>query len=66
MDTLRFWKKFRTEASSVPLRRHSRVLPSALAYYQEGYPKYINPLLAELYPEVKDDGNVPTEEKTET
>jgi hypothetical protein len=38
---------------------------SLLAHYQEGYPKYINPLLAELYPEVKDDGNVPTEEKTQ-
>ena len=39
---------------------------SLLAHYQEGYPKYINPLLAELYPEVKDNGNVSTEEKTET
>lgn len=25
--------------------------PSLLAHYQEGYPKYINPLLAQLYPE---------------
>jgi hypothetical protein len=38
--------------------------PSLLAHYQEGYPKYINPLLAELYPEVKDNGNV-SAEKTE-
>jgi hypothetical protein len=25
--------------------------PSLLAHYQEGYPTYINPLLAQLYPE---------------
>jgi len=25
--------------------------PSLLAHYQEGYPKYINPLIAQLYPE---------------
>ncbi len=28
--------------------------PSLLAHYQEGYPKYINPLLAQLYPEADD------------
>lgn len=28
--------------------------PSLLAHYQEGYPKYINPLLAQLYPEQTD------------
>jgi hypothetical protein len=29
----------------------SKDFPSLLAHYQEGYPKYINPLLAQLYPE---------------
>ncbi len=28
--------------------------PSLLAHYQEGYPKYINPLIAQLYPEQVD------------
>ena len=36
---------------------------SLLAHYQEGYPKYINPLLAELYPEVNNDANVPAEKE---
>ena len=38
--------------------------PSLLAHYQEGYPKYINPLLAQLYPE-ESNGNVdvPNEEE---
>lgn len=31
--------------------------PSLLAHYQEGYPKYLNPLIAQLYPE-QADGNV--------
>lgn len=39
--------------------------PALLAHYQEGYPKYINPLLAQLYPEVNDDVNVPSEEEKE-
>ena len=38
--------------------------PSILAHYQEGYPKYINPLLAQLYPEQTDaNANVHSEEK---
>lgn len=38
--------------------------PSLLAHYQEGYPKYINPLLAQLYPEQVDgDVNVHSEEE---
>lgn len=39
-----------------------------LAYFQEGYPQYINPVLAQLYPEVHDESNVQsvqTETKTE-
>lgn len=40
--------------------------PSLLAHYQEGYPKYINPLLAQLYPEqVNDDVNVHSQEEKE-
>ena len=38
--------------------------PSLLAHYQEGYPKYINPLLAQLYPEQVDaDVNVHSQEE---
>ncbi len=37
--------------------------PSLLAHYQEGYPKYINPLLAQLYPEEKQDEHVSNKEK---
>jgi len=38
--------------------------PSLLAHYQEGYPKYINPLLAQLYSEQVDgDVNVHSEEE---
>ncbi len=38
--------------------------PSLLAHYQEGYPKYINPLLAQLYPEQTDaTTNVHSEEE---
>jgi hypothetical protein len=38
--------------------------PSLLSYYQEGYPKYINPLLAQLYPEENNGSiNVPNEEE---
>lgn len=28
--------------------------PTLLAHYQEGYPKYINPLLGMIYPEIND------------
>lgn len=38
--------------------------PTLLAHYQEGYPKYINPLLAMIYPEVNDGtADVHTEEE---
>ena len=37
--------------------------PSLLAYYQEGYPKYINPLLAQLYPEDNDAEHVSNKEE---
>ena len=38
--------------------------PTLLAHYQEGYPKYINPLLAMIYPEVNDGtANVHNEEE---
>ena len=40
--------------------------PSLLAHYQEGYPQYINPLLAQLYPE-ENNGSIDVsseEEKT--
>ena len=37
-----------------------------LAHYQEGYPKYINPLIAQLYKDKFDEsGNVPSEEEKE-
>jgi len=32
----------------------SRDFPGLLAHYQEGYPKYLNPLIAQLYPEQVD------------
>lgn len=43
----------------------SRDFPSLLAYYQENYPKYLNPLIAELYPEQLNDGiiHVPSQEE---
>jgi len=34
-----------------------------LAHYQEGYPKYINPLIAQLYPESNNEVNVSSEEE---
>ena len=37
--------------------------PELLAHYQEGYPKYINPLLAQLYPEINDEVNVSGQEE---
>ena len=37
--------------------------PTLLAHYQEGYPKYINPLLAQLYPEVDDAEHVSDKEE---
>jgi hypothetical protein len=37
--------------------------PSLLAHYQEGYPKYINPLLAQLYPEVQNAEHVSSQEE---
>ena len=40
--------------------------PSLLAHYQEGYPQYINPLLAQLYPEQVDvDVDVHSQEEKE-
>lgn len=39
--------------------------PTLLAHYQEGYPKYINPLLAMIYPEVNDAVDVLKEEEKE-
>lgn len=35
--------------------------PSLLAHYQEGYPQYINPLLAMMYPEEVKTEEVPAE-----
>lgn len=44
----------------------NRDFPSLLAHYQEGYPTYINPLLAQLYPEQVDaDLNVLSQEAKE-
>jgi hypothetical protein len=37
--------------------------PSLLAHYQEGYPKYINPLLAQIYPEANDAEHVSDEKE---
>lgn len=37
--------------------------PALLAHYQEGYPKYLNPLIAQLYPEVDDAVDVLEKEK---
>jgi hypothetical protein len=38
--------------------------PGMLAHYQEGYPKYINPLIAQLYKDqVDESGNVHSEEE---
>jgi hypothetical protein len=40
--------------------------PSLLAHFQEGYPRYLNPLIAQLYSEELRDGinvNVQTEEE---
>jgi hypothetical protein len=37
--------------------------PSLLAHYQEGYPKYLNPLIAQLYPEQVDDQHVHNQEE---
>jgi len=37
--------------------------PGLLAHYQEGYPKYINPLIAQLYPESNNEVNVSSEEE---
>lgn len=37
--------------------------PSLLAHYQEGYPQYINPLLAQLYKDEVDEIDVPSEEE---
>ncbi len=40
--------------------------PSLLAHYQEGYPKYLNPLIAQLYPEqVNVDQHVLSQEEKE-
>lgn len=39
--------------------------PSLLAHFQEGYPKYINPLIAQLYPEVVDVQPVQSEKEAE-
>ena len=36
---------------------------SLLAHYQEGYPKYINPLLAQIYPEANDAEHVSDEKE---
>lgn len=42
----------------------SKDFPSLLAHYQEGYPKYINPLLAQLYPEqINDNVDVLSQEE---
>jgi hypothetical protein len=39
--------------------------PSLLAHYQEGYPQYINPLIAQLYKDDVNEVDVPSEkEKT--
>ena len=39
--------------------------PALLAHYQEGYPKYINPLIAQLYKDQVDEIDVSSkEEKT--
>jgi hypothetical protein len=43
--------------------------PSLLAHFQEGYPKYLNPLIAQLYSKDLDDANdinVQTEEEENT
>ena len=37
--------------------------PSLLAHYQEGYPQYLNPLLAQLYSEQLDHVHVQSEEE---
>jgi len=41
----------------------NRDFPSLLAHYQEGYPKYLNPLIAQLYPEQVDDQHVHNQEE---
>lgn len=41
----------------------NRDFPSLLAHFQEGYPKYLNPLLAQLYSEQLNDVDVQSEEK---
>jgi hypothetical protein len=44
----------------------NRDFPSLLAHFQEGYPRYINPLIAQLYSKELDDVsdvNVQTEEE---
>jgi len=44
----------------------SRDFPGLLAHYQEGYPKYINPLIAQLYSEEKDGSIDVSSEEEET
>lgn len=43
----------------------NRDFPSLLSHYQEGYPKYLNPLIAQLYPEQVDDQHVHSQEEKE-
>jgi hypothetical protein len=44
---------------------NNKDFPSILAHYQEGYPKYLNPLIAQLYSEKIDVTNVPGKEEKE-
>jgi len=41
----------------------NRDFPSLLAHFQEGYPQYLNPLLAQLYSEQLNDVHVQPEEE---
>ena len=42
----------------------NRDFPVLLAHYQEGYPKYVNPLIAQLYKDQLDESvDVPSEEE---
>ena len=42
---------------------NNRDFPGLLAHYQEGYPKYINPLIAQLYPESNDEVDVSSQKE---
>ena len=45
----------------------NRDFATLLAHYQEGYPKYINPLIAQLYKDELDEPvNVPSEKEKES